>query len=223
MQMCAHDPFTYATNFFVRGPRLQRIMPQRFVGTMKPDALALQAERRILLIRQQRVMLDYDLARLYGVETRALKQAVRRNLNRFPEDFMFELASDEVLAMVSQNVIPGLGKLGGARPMAFTEQGVAMLSSVLRSPRAVQVNIAIMRAFVRLRQMLLTNADLARKLADLESKYDSQFKAVFDAIRQLMTPPPVPPRPEIGFHVKEDAVPYRTAGRKKGRIMKDEL
>jgi N-6 DNA Methylase/ORF6N domain len=102
---------------------------------------ALQAERRILLIRQHRVMLDYDLAALYGVESRALKQAVRRNLDRFPADFMFELASDEVAALVSQNVIPGRGKLGGARPMAFTEQGVAMLSSVLRSPRAVQVNI----------------------------------------------------------------------------------
>ena len=100
-------------------------------------------------------------------------------------------------------------------PYAFTEQGVAMLSSVLRSPRAVQVNIAIMRAFVRLREMLLSNADLARKLADLERKYDSQFKAVFDAIRQLMTPPPAPPKPEIGFHVKEDAVPYRI--RRKGR------
>ena len=160
-------------------------------------------------------MLDYDLAVLYGVETRALKQAVRRNLDRFPADFMFELAGDEVAAMVSQNVIPSRGKLGGARPMAFTEQGVAMLSSVLRSPRAVQVNIAIMRAFVRLREMLLTNADLARKLAELERKYDSQFKAVFDAIRQLMAPP-APDRPpkEIGFHVKEDAVPYR-AGRSK--------
>jgi len=111
---------------------------------------------------------------------------------------MFELRRDEVAAMVSQNVIPGLGKLGGARPMAFTEQGVAMLSSVLRSLRAVQVNIAIMRAFVRLREMLLTNADLARKLTALEAKYDSQFKAVFDAIRQLMTPPE-PPRRRIGF------------------------
>ena len=109
----------------------------------KPDLLALQAERRILLIRQQRVMLDHDLAAPYGVETRALKQAVRRDLDRFPEDFMLELSSDQVAAMVSQNVIPGLGKLGGARPMAFTEQGVAMLSSVLRSARAVQVNIAI--------------------------------------------------------------------------------
>ena len=100
-------------------------------------------------------------------------------------------------------------------PYAFTEQGVAMLSSVLRSRRAVQVNIAIMRAFVRLREMLLTNAELARKLADLEQKYDSQFKGVFDAIRQLMAPPPAPPKPEIGFHVKEDAVPYRTSRRAK--------
>ena len=176
---------------------------------MCTDPIALQAQRRILLLRQQRVMLDYDLAALYGVETRALKQAVRRNGDRFPSDFMFELTGKEVAAMVSQNVIPGLGKLGGARPMAFTEQGVAMLSSVLRSPRAVQVNIAIMRAFMRLRELLLTNAELARKLADLERKYDSQFKAVFDAIRQLMAPPPPPPKPEIGFHVKEDAVPYR--------------
>jgi hypothetical protein len=180
---------------------------------MKTDALALQAERRILLLRKQKVILDYDLAALYGVETRALKQAVRRNADRFPEDFMFELAGDEVVGLVSQNVIPGLGKLGGAAPMAFTEQGVAMLSSVLRSPRAVQVNIAIMRAFVRLREMLLTNADLARKLAELEAKYDSQFKAVFEAIRQLMAPPPSPPKPEIGFPIKEDSVPYRVKRR----------
>ena len=109
-------------------------------------------------------MLDFDLAELYGVETRALKQAVRRNTDRFPEDFMFELTDEEIQQMVSQNVIPGRGRLGGAVPLAFTEQGVAMLSSVLRSRRAVQVNIAIMRAFVRLREMLLTNADLARKL-----------------------------------------------------------
>jgi hypothetical protein len=176
--------------------------------------LAIQAERRILLIRQQRVLLDYDLAALYGVETRALKQAVRRNRERFPEDFMFELADRELTDMVSQNVIPGMGKLGGARPMAFTEHGVAMLSSVLRSRRAVQVNIAIMRAFVRLRGMLLTNAELARKLADLEQKYDAQFKVVFDAIRQLMAPPPAPPKPEIGFHVREDVVPYRIARRR---------
>lgn len=110
---------------------------------MKYDPLAVQAERRILLIRQHRVMLDYDLAALYGVETRALKQAVRRNLDRFPADFMFELVGDEMAGMVSQNVIPGRGKLGGARPMAFTEQGVAMLSSVLRSPRAVPLLLGL--------------------------------------------------------------------------------
>jgi hypothetical protein len=177
---------------------------------MKLDPRALQVERRILFIRQQRVLLDYDLASLYGVETRALKQAVRRNRERFPEDFMFTLSREETDALVSQSVIPGLGKLGGAAPYAFTEQGVAMLSSVLRSPRAVQVNIAVMRAFVRLRQLLLSNADLARKLAELEQKYDAQFKVVFEAIRQLMTPPAPKPKREIGFHIKQDTVPYRT-------------
>jgi len=144
-------------------------------------------------------MLDFDLAELYGVETRALKQAVRRNLDRFPADFMFELSTPEIKNLVSQTVIPTRGKLGGATPYAFTEQGVAMLSSVLRSPRAVQVNIAIMRTFVRLREMLLSNAELARQLAALENKYDAQFKVVFDAIRELMLPPD-PPRRKIGFH-----------------------
>jgi hypothetical protein len=172
---------------------------------MQQDALAIQAERRIYLIRGQRVMLDFHLAELYEVETRALKQAVRRNEDRFPEDFMFKLASQEVTSLVSQNVIPSRGKLGGADPMAFTEQGVAMLSSVLRSRRAVQVNIAIMRAFVRLREMLLTNADLARKLGELEKKYDAQFKVVFDAIRHLMAPTSLPEKPKrsIGFHTKD--------------------
>lgn len=112
---------------------------------------------------------------------------------------MFELNAKEIRVLVSQNVIPGRGKFGGARPMAFTEQGVAMLSSVLRSKRAVQVNIGIMRAFVRLREMLLANVDLARKLNALEKKYDTQFKIVFDAIRELMTPPE-PARRQIGFH-----------------------
>jgi len=165
---------------------------------MTADALAIQAERRIYLVRGQKVMLDYDLADLYAVETRALKQAVRRNPGHFPDDFMFTLAEEEIDLLVSQNVIPGRGKLGGAVPMAFSGQGVAMLSSVLRSSRAVQVNIAIMRAFVRLREMLLGNAELSRKLADLENKYDAQFKMVFDAIRQLMTPPEKPRR-RIGF------------------------
>lgn len=119
---------------------------------------------------------------------------------------MFELTAQEVALLVSQSVIPRRGKLGGAVPMAFTEQGVAMLSSVLRSRRAVQVNIAIMRAFVRLREMLLTNADLAKKLAELEKKYDAQFKVVFDAIRQLMRPEEVAekPRRRIGFHTREE-------------------
>ncbi len=158
-----------------------------------------KVERRIFLVRSQKVMLDFDLAELYGVETRALKQAVRRNLDRFPADFMFELSTPEIKNLVSQTVIPTRGKLGGATPYAFTEQGVAMLSSVLRSPRAVQVNIAIMRTFVRLREMLLSNAELARQLAALENKYDAQFKVVFDAIRELMLPPD-PPRRKIGFH-----------------------
>ena len=149
-------------------------------------------------------MLDFDLAGLYGVETRALKQAVRRNPDRFPEDFMFELSAAEIQDLVSQTVIPARGKLGGAVPMAFTEQGVAMLSSVLRSVRAVQVNIGIMRAFVRLRELLLSNAGLARQLAALEGKYDAQFKVVFDAIRQLMAPPPEKPKPRIGFNPGKD-------------------
>ena len=178
------------------------------------DALAVQVERRIFLVRGQKVMLDFDLAELYGVETRALKQAVRRNLDRFPADFMFELSTAEIKNLVSQTVIPTRGKLGGATPMAFTEQGVAMLSSVLRSSRAVQVNIAIMRTFVRLREMLLSNTELARKLAALENKYDAQFKVVFDAIRELMLPP-VPPKRQIGFHVREGATRgYRVRRRK---------
>ena len=115
---------------------------------MRSDALPVQVERRIFLVRGQKVILDFDLAELYGVETRALKQAVRRNLDRFPADFMFELSVAEIKNLVSQTVIPTRGKLGGATPMAFTEQGVAMLSSVLRSTRAVEVNIAIMRTFV---------------------------------------------------------------------------
>jgi len=166
---------------------------------MRDNALAIQVERRIYLIRGEKVMLDFELPELYRVETRALKQAVRRNADRFPGDFMFKLNANEMGSLVSQNVIPSRGKFGGARSMAFTEQGVAMLSSVLRSPRAVQVNIAIMRIFVRLRKMLLSNAELARKLNALEKKYDAQFKIVFDAIRELMTPPEKQKR-RIGFH-----------------------
>ncbi|HZF01758.1 MAG TPA: ORF6N domain-containing protein [Methylomirabilota bacterium] len=157
-------------------------------------------ERSILLIRGHKVMLSTELANLYHVEPRALIQAIKRNLNRFPDDFMFQLTAEEWENLKSQFVI---SSWGGVRtpPYAFTEQGVAMLSSVLNSDRAVQVNIEIMRAFVRLRQMLSSNAELARKLESLEKKYDAQFKVVFDAIRQLMSPPAKPKR-EIGFHVK---------------------
>ena len=141
-------------------------------------------------------MLDRDLADLYEVETRVLNQAVRRNIERFPADFMFELTREEILR-ISQTVTSSNLKFS-KRVTAFTEQGVAMLSSVLRSKRAMQVNIEIMRAFVRLRQMLASNVELSRRLDELESKYDRQFKVVFDAIRQLMSPPP-PNRKTIGF------------------------
>lgn len=157
-------------------------------------------EKTILLIRGQKVMLDADLAALYEVETRTLVQAVKRNAKRFPGDFMFELSQEEFDGLRSQSVISKSEGRGGRRylPYAFTEQGVAMLSSVLRSERAVYVNIEIMRAFVRLRQILSSNVELARKLETLEKKYDAQFKVVFDAIRQLMTPPQKPRR-RIGF------------------------
>lgn len=150
-------------------------------------------EKKILLIRSHKVILDRDLAELYGVETRVLNQAVRRNIDRFPDDFMFSLTREEIMR-ISQIVIssehPNRGSLKFSKSvMAFTEQGVAMLSSVLNSKRAVMVNIEIMRTFVRLRQMLASNAELSRKLYALEKKYDAQFKVVFDAIRQLMAPP----------------------------------
>jgi hypothetical protein len=156
-------------------------------------------ERAILLIREQKVLLDSDLAGLYQVPTKVLVQAVKRNSNRFPADFMFQLNREEVDSLRSQ-VVTSKGR-GGRRylPYAFTEQGVAMLSSVLKSNRAVLVNIEIMRAFVRLRQLLASHADLARKMDALEKRYDAQFKVVFDAIRQLMAPPPDTKRGKIGF------------------------
>ena len=155
-------------------------------------------EGAILLIRGEKVMLDADLAFLYGVETKVLVQAIKRNRSRFPADFMFQLTPEEFDGLRSQ-IVTSKGR-GGRRssPYAFTEQGVAMLSSVLKSRRAVQVNVEIMRTFVRLRQMLASHADLARKLNALEKRYDAQFRAVFDAIRQLMVPPE-PKRKRIGF------------------------
>jgi ORF6N domain-containing protein len=148
-------------------------------------------------------MLDGDLANLYGVETGHLTRAVRRNRGRFPDDFMFQLTPEEFENLKCQFGISSSG-WGGRRhaPYAFTEQGVAMLSSVLKSKRAVLVNVAIMRAFVRLREMITSNKELAKRLDELEKKYDSQFKVVFDAIRQLMTPRE-PPRPRIGFRREE--------------------
>jgi hypothetical protein len=143
-------------------------------------------------------MISTDLARLYQVAPRALVQAVKRNTDRFPEDFMFQLTDKEFENLKSQIVTSSWGGLRRATPYAFTEQGVAMLSSVLRSKRAVRVNIEIMRAFVQLRRMLATHQDLSRKLAALEKKYDAQFKVVFDAIRELMKPPE-PTRRQIGF------------------------
>jgi hypothetical protein len=158
-----------------------------------------RVERRILLIRGQKVMLDTDLAELYQVQTFRLNEQVKRNRTRFPEDFMFQLTREEARSLTSQFARSNRGR-GGRRtpPYAFTEQGVAMLSSVLHSERAVQVNIAIMRAFVKLREMLASNRDMARRLDEMEKKYDTQFKVVFDAIRELMKPPEKPRR-RIGF------------------------
>jgi ORF6N domain len=176
-------------------------------------------QSRILALREQRVMLDADLAQLYGVETRVLVQAVKRNLARFPEDFMFQLSGQEWAALRSQSVISNTEGRGGRRtaPYAFTEQGVAMLSTVLGSPRAIAVNIEIMRTFVRVRALAATHGDLAKRLADLEDKTEAlamnhgtfsrntrnQLKQVFDALRELMTPPDPPKRP-IGFINPED-------------------
>jgi hypothetical protein len=181
-------------------------------------------EKKIYLLRGQKVMLSIDLAKLYQVEPRVLIQAVKRNNDRFPEDFMFQLTWDEVSFLKSQSVISNDPRATASRsqivilkrglnikypPYAFTEQGVAMLSSVLNSSRAIQVNIEIMRAFVRLRKILASHADLARKLEELEKKYDSQFKVVFDAIRQLMAPPAVGQK-KIGFQLKEKRTAYRS-------------
>lgn len=183
-------------------PRRKPTHRKRSTSLLPPERI----EGGILLLRGERVMLDADLAALYGVPTRALIQATKRNLDRFPPDFMFQLDSVEVELLRSQIVTSKSGRGGRRhRPYAFTEQGVAMLSSVLRGRRAVRVNIEIMRTFVRLRRILASHADLARKLNELESRYDEQFRVVFDAIRELMEPPPPPPKRPIGFltHVRQ--------------------
>ena len=177
---------------------------------LKPENVA----QLVFFIRGEKVMLDADLAKLYGVTTKALNQAVRRNRMRFPEDFAFRLSAEEFGNLRSQivtssvrqgclrsQIVTSKGRRGGRRyqPYAFTEQGVAMLSSVLRSSRAVEVNIAIMRTFVQLRRLMDSNRDLARKIEALEKKYDEQFAVVFEAIKELITPPS-PPKKRIGFH-----------------------
>jgi hypothetical protein len=179
-------------------------------------------ERAILAIRGQKVMLDSDLARLYGASTKALVQAMKRNIRRLPPDFMFQLTADEYQVCLKSQFVTSKGR-GGRRtpPYAFTEQGVAMLSSVLSSERAVLVNVEIVRAFVRLRQMLASHAYLARRLDALERRYDAQFKVVFDAIRQLMEPPPDPPRKRIGFTTEAEGrigQARANAGRRHGAV-----
>jgi phage regulator Rha-like protein len=171
-----------------------------------------QIEQRIFLLRGQKVMLDFHLAELYGVETRALKRAVRRNRDRFPSDFMFVLSEDEYKSLRYHFGTLKRGAHTKYVPFAFTEQGVAMLSGILRSKRAVQVNIAIMRAFVRLREILATHKDLAHKLEELERRYESrdeQIRSIFEAIRRLMLTPDKPKR-RIRFGVEEPKVKYST-------------
>ncbi len=186
---------------------------------------------RILMLREQRVMLDADLADLYGVQTKVLVQAVKRNLVRFPQDFMFQLSAEEFAVLRSQSVTSNAEGRGGRRtpPYVFTEQGVAMLSSVLGSPRAIAVNIEIMRTFVRVRALAATHGDLAKRLAELEDKTEAlamnhdtfsrntrnQLREVFDALRELMTPPDPPKRP-IGFINPEDKSSKKTQARRRG-------
>ncbi len=170
-------------------------------------------ERKIYFIRGQKVMMDSDLAELYGVPTKVLNQAVKRNIKRFPKDFMFQLNIKETnsLHLVSQFVIPNVNMRSqsvtaskrniGNLPYVFTEQGVAMLSSVLNSNRAIEMNIAIMRVFVRIRELMLSHKDIAKRLDDLEQKYDGQFASIFDAIRQLIVEK-VKPKSKIGFNTK---------------------
>ena len=165
---------------------------------------------KIYFLRNEKVLLDRDLAGLYGVETKVLKQAVRRNIKRFPDDFMFELTKEEKQSLRSQNVTLKRGQHSKYLPFAFTEQGVAMLSSVLNSERAIDVNIAIMRAFVQLRRLMASHDELAIKLAELERHlkgHDDQIQAIFEAIQQLMSPPDTKKK-KIGFTVKEKQKAY---------------
>lgn len=178
------------------------MQPQKEGVEMVKDISVEVVATKILFIRGKRVMLDKDLAKLYSVETFNLNKAVKRNLERFPEDFMFQLTKQEYKNLIFHS---GISSWGGRRhlPYVFTEQGVAMLSSVLNSKRAIQVNIAIMLAFVKLREVLLTHKELAKKLEELEHKYqlhESDIQAIFEVIKKLLEPPPEPPRPRFGLN-----------------------
>lgn len=161
-------------------------------------------ERKIFVMRGFKVILDRDIALLYGVKPIALRQQVKRNMDRFPADFMFQLDIDEIEQLLSQNVIASKRNLGGAKPYVFTEQGVAMLSSVLTSKRAIQVNIQIMRVFSKLREIVAPHAELRQKIEEMEKRYDRQFAVVFEAIRRLMTyPDEAYKKTKIGFVVND--------------------
>lgn len=154
--------------------------------------------KKIVFLRDEKIILDVHLAELYGVETRVLKQAVRRNIDRFPEDFMFELTQEEIETVVSQNVIPHKKYLGGATPFAFTETGVAMLSSVLKSASAIEMNIAIMRTFIALRKVAANYKEVMQIITEMRNQYDSQFTELYNALNKLINPPQEP-RQRIGF------------------------
>jgi len=175
-------------------------------------------ERSILLIRGQKVLIDAELAKLYGTTTKRLNEQVRRNIDRFPEDFMFQMTDDEFIRLKEQSAVDnGHEGWGGRRypPYVFTEHGAIMVASLLNTPIAIEVSIFVVRAFIRLREIYESHADLARKLDALEKKYDAQFSAVFDAIRQLMAPPK-PKKNQIGFHwEKEPAKRKKVAAKKK--------
>jgi hypothetical protein len=176
-----------------------------------------EVSRLIRVIRDQRVILDADLATLYGVETRVLNQAVRRNPDRFPAEFVFQLSADEAAEayrLRSQIVIlkPGRGQHRKYPPFAFTEHGALMAATVLNSPRAVAMSLYIIRAFVKMREDIAANATILKRLAEIDKTllhHDGALREIFQKLRPLLEPPPVPPKPEIGFHIKEDAVPYR--------------
>jgi len=175
--------------------------------------------QRIVLIREDKVILDLHLAELYGVETRALKQAVRRNIERFPEDFMFELTEEEIKAVVSQNVIPHKKYLGGAKPFAFTETGVAMLSSVLKSDIAIEMNIAIMRTFISLRKLSVNYKEVMRVLEEMRQQYDNQFEDIYRVLEHLINKPQEP-RNMIGFTRHDEAGELIGTNNNRGAVVK---